>query len=431
MIVCLSLSHHTAPLELRERLSLGKEDVNSLLVDFACGQARPAGSFSELAVLPTCNRLELYACAAGARLEAASSILADWLSAARAVPRLAFEASLRRYADLGAAEHLCRVASGLESMVLGEPQILGQVAEAGETAHAYGAAKQCLSALFRSAVRAGKRARTETAIGRNPSTYSSVAIRLAEDELGPLSGRCALVVGAGEMGALFAKALHARGVQRLLVANRSAPLATELAGRCGGEAVPFEHVPAALELADLAVVSTGSPQAIITVDLMRRAIARRGAGPLVLVDVAVPRNVAPEVGAFPGVRVLDLDELQSHLQDARSERAEAVPQVEAIVAEEVAAFGEWLRGAEALALIADLHRKAEAIRQREFDRTLRNLPGLDPRSRQHIHCLTRSLVDKMLHEPTERLRIEAGSDRAAQDAAVVRRLFGLGSDAAT
>jgi glutamyl-tRNA reductase len=235
------------------------------------------------------------------------------------------------------------------------------------------------------------------------------------------------------MGVLAAKALIARGVKRLLLSNRTPQAASDLAAHWGGYVVPFEQLPAALAQADFVVVCTGAPHAIVTVDMVSQAMAMRTGSPqadqpLVLVDIAVPRNVAAGVGDIPNVHVLNLDDLNDRVQDALRERASAVPHVQAIVAEELASFNEWMCEAEALALIADLHRKAEAIRQRELQRTLRYLPDLDPRAQQHIYHLTQSLIDKLLHEPTQRLRAEAGTAKSAVYAETVRDLFGLDPD---
>ena len=427
MIICLGLSHQTTPLALRERLGFDASEARYMLDQFAHRQSPMPEHFREWAILSTCNRIEIYACAVeGADVQ---SSLANFLSQARGVSVADFESHLYCHEGPDAVTHLCRVAAGLESMVLGEPQILGQVTEAYEVALAAGAAGRVLSAVFQAAIRAGKRTHTETTIGHHPSSISSVAIRLAEKVVGPLTERCVLVVGTGEMGALATKALHMRGVRQLFISNRTPQGALDLANRYGGSAVPFEQLPSMLAQADIVLVSTRAAQTVIRVDMVRDAMRQRADRSLMLIDIAVPRNVAAEAGDIPNVHVIDLDELHARLQDALSGRISAVPYVEAIVAQEVAAFREWQRGTEALTLIADLHKKAEAIRQRELDRTLRYLSGLDPQAQQHIHRLTQSLVDKLLHEPTQRLRDEAGSDKAAEYAATVRHLFGLNPDA--
>jgi glutamyl-tRNA reductase len=426
-ILCIGLNHHTAPLELRERLSFSPLAVSEALARFASGRESRSRDFTELAILSTCNRLELYANVAtgpDARSDPFAPLL-DVLFETRGLPIVEFELHLYRYMELAAAEHLCRVASGLDSMILGEPQILGQVAEAYEAAIRHDAVGPILSELFRAAIRAGKRARTETAISRNPASAGSVAVRLAEQVVGELAGRRVVVVGAGEMGELAVEALRARGVRQIAVVNRTRQRAIELAERWGGEALSFEHLTEAIHKADIVITSTGAPHAIINPAIAREALADRAEQPLVLIDIAVPRDVHPDVCEIPGVHLFDIDHLHSRLEGAIAERQNEIPRVEAIVAEEVATFDSWLRGVDILPVIADLRAKAESIRQRELRRALRRLPDLDPRMREQIEHLSESLINKLLHEPTLRLRAEAGNGHTAEYAQTVRHLFGL------
>lgn len=435
-ILCLGLSHHTAPVGLRERLSFDDGGLRSALARFDSGQAARPKPITELVILSTCNRLELYACVQPTALsgmpgEAESfSALLDFLVETRGVPAVEFEQHLYRYTGPAAVRHLCHVAAGLDSMILGEPQILGQVTTAYEVARSQRAAGSVLSTLFRSAVRAGKRARTETAISRNPASLSSVAIRLSEQIVGALADRRVLVIGAGEMGELTVEALRARGVANIAVANRTQPRAAELANRRGGQAFGFEQLAEALAQADIVITSTSAPHAIIGPALVCEAMARRPDRSLAFVDLAVPRDVDPAVKGILGVHVFDIDDLQSRLDGSIAERQNEIPHVEAIVDEEVAAFEAWLCGVEVLPVIADLRQKAEAIRQHELDRTLHYLPDLDPQTREHIQHLSRSLVNKLLHEPTLRLRAEANNGHAAEYAEAVRHLFGLKAEAA-
>ena len=429
MILCLGFSHQTTPLALRERLALSAEGVADLLRRFASrqGAAHAETAFAglcELAVLSTCNRFEFYVCLPE---EGTASGLMDLLCEARGVSRAVVEPGLYRYRDHDAVMHLCRVAAGLESQVLGEAQILGQVTEAYQMAQSEGTAGRVLSAVFQAAIRAGKRAHTETSIGRNASTVSSAAIRLAEQQLGTLAGKCALVVGAGKMGALAVRALRSHGVRHILVTNRTQQAALTLAEQWDSEAVAFGQLPQALEKADLVIVCTSARQPVVDVSTVRRAQAARNGRELVVVDIAVPRNVAPEVADVPGVRVLNLDHLNSRVHDGLRERAVAIPKVEQIVQQEVAEYDDWLNELDALNLIADLHKKADAIRQRELQRTLRHLPDLDPQSQAHIQHLAQSLMDKLLHEPTQRLRDHdlPGSAKRAVYVDTVRELFGL------
>ena len=428
-ILCLGLSHHTASVELRERLNYSHAALPAALSRFGCGRsARPQG-LAELVILSTCNRLELYAAVPETRLtdgdEAPFAPLLDFLVETRSVPCADFETHLFRYVGVEAVEHLCRVAAGLDSMILGEPQILGQVTEAYRAALAHGAAGPILSALFRAASRAGKRARTETAISRNPATISSVAVKLAEAAVGDLASKSVLILGAGEMAELAVEAARVRGEVQITVVNRTHTHAAELAQRWGARALTFEQLSDALAEADIVITSTGAPHFVITTELARAAIARRPARPLVLMDISVPRNVDPAVSQLPNVHCYDIDDLQTRLNGAAADRQREVPRVEAIAAEEAAAFTHWLTKLEIAPVIAELRAKAEAIRRAEVEKTLRRLPGLDEAEQQRIHALAESLVNKLLHDPTVRLKAEAGNGQAAEYAAAIRHLFAL------
>ena len=428
-ILCLGLSHHTTPVELRERLSFTDTALQAALARLGCGHDTRPDPISELVILATCNRLEMYAGVRDAWRSSAGAdpfhALLDLLVDARGISPSELESHLYRYTRIEAVRHLCRVAAGLDSMILGEPQILGQVTGAYEAALRHRAAGAILSTLFQTAIRAGKRARTETAISRNPASASSVAIRLAEQAVGSLAYRNVLVIGAGEMGELAVEALCARGVRHITVANRTQPRAAELANRWGGQAVSFEQLAEALMQSDIVIASTGAPHTIISPALACDVMARRPSRPLIFIDIAVPRDVDPAVKDIPGVQVFDIDDLHARLEGSIAERQNEIPRVEAIVDREVAGFETWLRGVEVMPIIADLRQKAEAIRQRELERTLRYLPDLDPQTREHIQHLSHSLVNKLLHEPTLRLRAEAGNGHAAEYAEAVRHLFGL------
>jgi glutamyl-tRNA reductase len=420
-ILCLGLNHRTAPVELRERLNYSPPALQAVLTRFGDGQASRPPAVAELVLLSTCNRLELYAAAATQPFDA----LAQLLSETRAVPPASFEPHLYRYAQADAVAHLCRVAAGLDSMILGEPQILGQVAEAYQAALHHAAAGSVLSALFRAAIRTGKRARTETAISRNAATISSIAIKMAEAVVSDLAARQVLVVGAGEMAELAVAALRARGASHITVVNRTHARAVHLAQRWGARALPFERLGEALAEADLVLTSTDSPDVVITTGLARTALAPRPQRPLVLVDIAVPRDVDPDVRRLPNVHYYDIDDLEAHLNGALAERQEEIPHVEAIVADETQAFLKWLHSLDLVPLIADLRAKAEAIRRAEVEKTLRRLPHLGEAERLRIEAMTEALVNKLLHDPTLRLKAEASNRRVAEYAAVIRHLFAL------
>ncbi len=433
-ILCLGLSHHTAPVELRERLHYSPDALQAALARFGCGRDAHPPSVAELVILSTCNRLELYTAVSGTwemdgdvAGRALCAPLLSFIAETRSLPVTEFEAHLYHHEGKQAVEHLAHVAAGLDSMILGEPQILGQVTEAYQAALGQGAIGPVLSALFRTAIRVGKRARTETAISRNPSTVGSVAVKLAGAVVGDLASARVLILGVGEMAELAVEALRARGAYRIAVMSRTRERARQLAQRWGAQALTFEQLAEALAAADIVIASTAAPHFLITPDLVRATMAQRPARPLIFIDIAVPRNVDPDASRLPNVHGYDIDDLQARLNGALAEREREIPHAEAIVAEETTAFMEWLRGLDMAALIAELRARADALRRSEVEKTLRHLPRLDEMERQRIEALTESLVNKLLHTPTLRLKAEAGNGHAAEYAAAARYLFALDS----
>ncbi len=418
-ILCLGISHNTAPLEIRERLTFGEEAVQASLARLGCGQELQ--SVAGLAILSTCNRVELYA--------ASSEIVFDELEAflceARGMDREELKPLLYRHLDNEAVAHLMYVAAGLDSQVIGEPQILGQVTRALELARGQNAAGPLLNRLFQAAIHAGKRARTETAISRNPASVSSLAASLCEKSHPDLKNAQVVVLGAGEMAELAVEALRKRGSQKILVVNRTLERARGLADRWNAEVATFESIQESLERADILIASTGAPHTLIHPNMVATAMRMRPERSLMLIDIAVPRDIDPEVIGIPRVRLADIDSLNEELELSLAERAADIPHVEAIIREEQADFMDFLASLNMLPLIANLRQQAEAIRQNELDKTLRRLPDLSEVEREHIEALTHALVKKILESPTRSLRAEATSSNAVEYAAVARRLFGL------
>ena len=411
-LVCLGLSHRTAPVELRERLG-----------SLAPGAAR-CPAVEEHTVLSTCYRVELYAYLADG-VEGAREELIDVLADTHGVARELLVDHLYVHSDEDAARHLCRVASGLDSLVLGEAEVLGQVGDAFEAGRAEGTVGPVLSLLFRTAITSGRRARAETAIGANPATASSMALALAEGVLGGLAEKRALVVGAGRIGLQTLKALSGRRVAQVAVANRTRGRAVEAASRFGASTYGLDELGRALAWADVVVSATASEQPVVRAGIVRSALSGREDRPLVLVDLAVPADVERSVADVPGARLFDVDDLRAGLDDALASRLREVPSVEALVEEEVAAFGRRYRELEVEPLVAELRRRAEDVRALELERALRDLGEVDPETVERIEHLSRSLVKKLLHEPTVRLRERAGAGEADEVAAAVRELFGL------
>ena len=282
-----------------------------------------------------------------------------------------------------------------------------------------------LSAVFRSAIHAGKRVRSETAIGRNPATISSVAVHLAEQALGSLQSREVLVVGAGEMGSLAAASLTAREPRQVTVISRSLQRAIEVADHYCVQAAPYERLEQVLDSSDLAVVATASQAPIIGPDLISRVMSARQGRPVVLVDISMPRNIDPDVKRIAGVQLFDIDDLQNHLNGAIAGRAGEIPRAEALIAEELANLEAWLAEFEVFPAIAGLRQKAESIRQQELERALRRLPELDEETREQLRLFSLSLVKKLLHEPTRRLKAQATDGHALEYAEALSYLFGL------
>jgi glutamyl-tRNA reductase len=411
-LVCLGLSHRTAPVELRERLStLGP------------GAGR-CPAVEEHAVLSTCYRVELYAYLSDG-VEEARDELIGVLAEGHEVERELLVDHLYVHAGEDVARHLCRVAAGLDSLVLGEAEILGQVGAAFDEGRAAETVGPVLTLLFRTAIAAGRRARTETAIGANPVTASSMALALAEGALGGLREKRALVVGAGRIGLQTLKAASGRGIAQVAVANRTRDRAEEAARTFGASVYGLDALVEALAWADVAVTATSSEAPVVSAEGVAAAVSGREERPLVLVDLAVPADVERSAGEVAGVRLFDVDDLRAGLDGAIASRLREVPKVEAVVDDEVEAFGRRYRELDVEPLVAALRRQAESIREHELERTLRDLGEIDPATAERIEHLSRALVKKLLHEPTVRLRERAGDGEADDVAAAVRDLFGL------
>lgn len=421
-IFSLGLNHTTAPVHLRERLAFGEEQIRTALSRMCCGHIPSA--LCELTIVSTCNRIEIYA----ASNQPAFAELEAFLSDAHGIPVQEFQPYLYRFQDLEAVRHLFEVAAGLDSLVIGEPQILGQITRALELARGQNAAGPTLNRLFQAAIHTGKRARTETAIARNPASVSSLAASVAEKTLGHIKAASVTVLGAGEMAELTVEALRKRGVENIRVVNRTLDRARELAERWGAEATTFEFLPQVLEESDILIASTGAPHFIVEVKTVEEAMHARAARPLVLIDIAVPRDIDPDCAGIPRVRLFDIDGLNAQLEDSLTHRMSEVPRVRQILEEELVEFETYLKSMEMLPIIADIHQRAESIRLAELQKTLRRLPDLTEAERERIEALTQSLVQKLLDPPTRQLRAQAASQHAPDVAALARKLFNLSED---
>jgi glutamyl-tRNA reductase len=425
-ILLLGLSHRTAPVEIREHLDFDWNSLRSALThfDMTHSQAHLPG-VNEGVILSTCNRTEIYTVVNN--VDVARQGIIDLLSQSCGADAVKFSQYLFAESDEDAVHHLFEVAAGLDSMVLGEPQILGQVTDAYEVALSQRAAGTVLSRLFTTAIHTGKRARTETSIGVNHASVSSVAASLAGELLGNLADRHVLLIGAGEMGAIAVRSLVKRGAQKITVANRTFEKASELAAEWGGKAITFQQMPEAMVRADIIITSTGAPHTILNKKLLAPFVAQRIDRPLFIIDIAVPRDVAPDVAELPNVVLHDIDDLQGQADDNIEARKSEVPGVRKIVREQVDLFMQWYASLDVVSTITDLRQQIETVRQKEL-KLLFNRLDLDEREEELVKTMSHRLVNKILHHPTIRLKGEATEGNAAVYVSILRDLFSLGAD---
>jgi glutamyl-tRNA reductase len=407
-LTLVGTSHKLAPVEVREQVALGADEGSELA-------RRLAGDGGEAAVLSTCNRTELYF-VGGEEAEAIAEL--------ERVGGRPLAPYLYRLADEAAALHLFRVAAGLDSMVPGEGEILGQVRAAYEA----GACGPVLDRLFRGALHAGRKARAETAIGESPSSVSAAAAALAQQVFGELEGRRVLIVGAGKVGELAARNLISRGAEVAFVANRSADRAAELARKLGSEPLPLERVADELERADVVVSSTSAAGFVLTRAAVEEGIRGRKGAPLFLIDLAVPRDVEPSVGMLDGCFLYDIDDLEAVVAESLTGRHREAERAEGIVAAEARRFRDWQASLDVVPAIASLREHAEAIRTAELAKAEGRLGGLSESERRTVDSLTSQIVNKLLHAPIVRAK-EAAALEGVGYAEALRHLFGLDEDA--
>jgi glutamyl-tRNA reductase len=374
-------------------------------------------------VLCTCNRVEVYAVVSD-RAEGYKELLC-FLGDRCGLPPQELDSYLHRFQGAEAVAHLFSVAAGLDSLVVGENEILGQVREAYHLASEEKAANSVLSNLFRRAITTGKRARTETAISRNAASISSVAVELAKKILGDLPGCQALVIGSGEMSRQTLRNLAVCGMRRIMVSNRTRERAEGLAQEYGGHVVDFDRMVIALKEADIVISSTAAPHPIVHLTQVMEAMHERPERPLFIIDIAVPPDVEPEVKQLDDVFLYNIDDLRGALDANLEKRSKEIPRVEAIVAEEVQEFLAWYQSLDVVPTIVDLRRYADEIGQAELQRALRRLGSLDERQREIVKALAIGLVNKMLHNPIVNLKEHANEQHSHQYTAALRELFGL------
>ena len=421
-LLALGISHKTAPLALRERLALPEGRAASVLHELV-GHAE----IHEAVAISTCNRTELYLVASDP-VEAENAALSA-LSRQAGIPPTELLGSLYSLRGMDAVRHLLGVAAGLDSMIVGEAEIQGQVKRAYELALVEGVTGPIVNRLFRDALATGKRARTETAIGRSRVSVSSVAVELARGILGELDSRRVLVIGAGENGELTAKALRERGVETVFVANRRYDRAIGLAQRFGGQAVRFDALPREMEAADIVVSSTASPHQLVGRDELELVMEQRGGRPLLLIDIAVPRDIDPSVRELPGITLFDMDDLQREVARNLSGREAEVTKVHAIIEQETERYGDWLASLDVVPTIAALRERGEEIVQRVLRENDGRWESLAEADRRRVEMMARAVVNRMLHEPTLRIKDSAERGGSYVQLQALRELFGLEADA--
>jgi len=413
------LSHRNAPVELREQLAVDEDKLRELLRDVAA-----TGVVREVLILSTCNRVEVYAIA-DVPGEARTATFRQ-LCRHRGVEPASVETVLYTHADGEAVRHAFRVASSLDSMMIGEPQILGQVKNAFALAQSCETIGPALHTLFTQAFTVAKRVRTETEIARHAVSVSFAAVELAKKIFAGLDGKAVLLVGAGKMSELAARHLIEQGAFPLYVANRTWARAQELARALAGTAVPFDELATALATVDIVITSTGAPEPVIRREFVQPLVHSRRGRPLFFIDIAVPRDVEDSVDTLDGVYCYDIDDLQQVVDANIRERLREAHRAEALVEREVAKFLARLGDVEVIPTIVSLRERLEIIRSGEVKRTLARLPGATPETREAIEALSAAIVNKILHAPITKLResSRAGSPRSWLE--LVHELFGLG-----
>jgi len=403
-LAVIGVNHKTAPIELRERLAIGKD----ALPDVTRSLAGEPGVM-ECMIVSTCNRVELIAA-----LDDSPADLTGFLNRQFGLDPGALAPHLYEHRDRQAVRHLFRVASSLDSMVVGEPQVLGQVKEAFAVAREAGTVSGQLEGLLQSAFAAAKRVRTETDIGANSVSIASVAVDLARKIFGSLNGRTVFLVGAGKMSELAARHLVQQGAGTILVCNRTLDRAQDMADRFRGRVVPFENLHEAASQADIVITSTGAPHHIFLREHGQAFLHKRRNRPMFFIDIAVPRDVDPAMNKLEGIFVYDIDDLQAVAASHLAERSRVAQDAESLIAAEVERFIERQRAVNVSPVIVALQRQAEEIRQNELRRMQARLGSLTAEQLAAIEALTRGIVNKFLHPPMQAIKQAARENDAAR-----------------
>ncbi len=419
-LLAIGVSHKTAPVEVRERLALPQARAAEFMREL-----RGAAAVHEAIAVSTCNRTELYL-VVGDPVEAESTVLAMLARQAEIRPT-GLATAIYSHRNCDAARHLYRVVSGLESMIVGEAEIQGQIKRAYESALANETAGPLTNRLFTAALATGKRVRTETAIGERQLSLPAVAVALAKERLGDLHDRRVVILGTGETSELTARALADSGTRTVFVANRRRDRALSLARRYHGESVSFDELPETLVQADIVVAATASPHLLLEVREVTAVMEQRGGRPMLLIDLAVPRDIDAACAELEGVSLADIDDLQAVANRNRKVRQAEARRAEGIIEEEIQQFAAWLGSLEVLPTLAALRAHATTIAEHVVAENAGRWETASPRDRERIDALARAVVNRLLHEPTVKMK-EMRDDRVHARMALVRELFGLSED---
>jgi glutamyl-tRNA reductase len=419
----VGISHHTAPLQVRERFVFDAEQVRALTRSLVRDELA-----SEAVLLSTCNRSELYY-VAEEDVEPLHHVFVSELAARGEIPIGEAENFVYTHRERDVVQHLFRVTSSLDSMILGEPQIQGQVKSAydlaNELAEEGRTAGPILSRLFESALSVGGRVRSQTELGSGSASIPTAAVELARKIFGNLRGRTAAVIGSGDMSQVALECLRGEGVTDAVIVSRTQERANEVAGKLGARGSAHENLPELLKTIDIVITATAAPHAVITHELVRSALPRGRRRPLLIVDIALPRDVEPAVGDVNNVFLYNIDDLQQVVDDALERRRAQVPAAERVIADATENFWGWYRSLEVVPLIRELRAHAEEIRQREVEKALRTMPDLSEADAAVVEALTRQILAKVLHRPTVRLKEAAGNGRERDVMRTMRYLLGL------
>ncbi len=417
-LIVVGLSHKTARIEQREKAALAEPSARTLL-----RALRADGAADEAIVLSTCNRTELYAVADD--LAAAEQALCDALVAHTLITRSELDCARYGHRDERAAAHLFRVVASLDSMVLGESEIQGQVRAAFELASEEGTVGPQLDHLFRQGLEVGKRVRRETQIGHGPTSVAAVAVQLAREAAPDLTRRRVLLIGAGQVAEQTARTLLDQGACTIVVANRTVGTARALAVPLGGRGVGFDRLAEELAAADIVISSTEAPHAIIRCEDVERALAARPDRAMVLIDIAVPRDLDPAIRGLSGAVLHDIDDLERVVEANLNGRLREAERAAVLVAAELRRFADWRRGLAVTPTISSLRARAEEIRRGELGKLAGQWESMSERDRERVEALTKAIVNKLLHEPTVRAREAAATGEGLRELETLRTLFGL------